>query len=272
MNTDIKSIDWNAAWQSAMQFENTPRHDAAFWNKHAKSFAGKARHKSDYPEQFINIIQPTPSWKVLDVGCGSGTIAIPLANRVNAITALDFSNSMLDILKRSCIENNITNICPILADWSDDWQAVGIEPHDVVIASRSLITGNLTSTIKKLIHFANKRVIISTIVGQGPFDKNILKAAGRKTRTDPDYIYLINLLHQMGIYAHLDFTVHPINRTFADHQDALDECRWMITNMTNAEEQRLKTFFKKNLVLKKGSWYLPEMSTVRWAVLWWDVN
>ena len=66
------TIDWNAAWQAAQKAGNMPRRDASFWNKRAPAFAGHAHHKSDYPQQFVDILKPQPNWRVLDVGVRSG--------------------------------------------------------------------------------------------------------------------------------------------------------------------------------------------------------
>jgi SAM-dependent methyltransferase len=272
MQTDLLGLDWNAAWQSAQQAGSMSHRDVTFWNKRAPAFAAHARHKSDYPKQFIDMLQPQQHWHVLDVGCGPGTIAIDLADQVASITALDFSEAMLGILSATCAEKKITNIRAAKACWDDDWQAMGIQPHDVVIASRSLAVDDLRAALSKLNRFATRRVCISAMVGQGPFDRRIVEAAGRPFRPGPDYIYILNLLHRMGIYARLDFTVHPVNRTFADHQDALEECRWMIDDMNLDEQQRLSAFFEKYLVFKNHRWCLPGMPPVRWAVMWWDVE
>ncbi|MDY6824725.1 MAG: class I SAM-dependent methyltransferase [Thermodesulfobacteriota bacterium] len=273
MTEKIRSIDWNAAWQEAQQACSRPAREASFWDSRASSFAAHARHKSDYPEQFIEIVRPEPHWHVLDVGCGPGTVAIPMAERVASVTALDFSGAMLNILQTACDENNISNIRPVLADWNDDWRAKGVDTHDVVFASRSLVCGDLTAGLVKLNRFTAKRVYISHLVGEGPFDSRIIEASGRSFQPCPDYIYVLNLLYQLGIYASVDFTTHPVNRTFDDIDDALDECRWMIQDITPAEEQRLKAFFEKNLIFEENNrWKLPGMKPVRWAVIWWDTQ
>lgn len=207
---------------------------------------------------------------MLDVGCGPGTIAIPMAPKVAYITALDFSRRMLAILQTRCAEKNITHIQTVEGDLEDDWQALGIEPHDVVIASRSFVPVNLSETIAKMNRFAARQVFISAPVGTGRLDRRIMAAVGRSSRPGPDYIYILNQLHCMGIYARLDFTVHPVNRTYADHNDALNSCSWMIPDMTTEEKNRLIQFFKKNLVYKKNRWFLPDTPPVRWAVIWWD--
>ena len=273
METDIQRIDWNAAWQTAQRKSrlNCQPRGAAFWNKRARDFSDNREHKSDYPYQLIRILNPEPEWSVLDVGCGSGTIAIPLASQVASITAMDFSERMLSILKEEYTQKKITNIRPLQAAWEDDWESLGIEVHDVIIASRSLNVEDLKRAIIKLNRFARRRIYVSTVVGDGPFDRRIFKAVGRGYQSGPDYICLLNLLYQMGIYANLSFTFHPVNRTYANHEDALKKSQWMLSNMTSFEEERLRDFLKNHLAQQNGRWVLPGTQAVRWAVIWWDV-
>lgn len=269
---EIQKIDWNTAWYSAQLKGNfKPRYrGAAFWNRRAPAFAGRQKHKSDYPRQFLNILKPQPHWRVLDVGCGSGTLTIPLSDRVAAVTALDFSENMLALLEREAVRQQITNITTVLASWQDDWEDMGVGQHDVVIASRSLISADLTSAIEKLNRFAKHRVCISAMVGDGPFDRRIIEAAGRVHQPGPDYIYVLNLLHQMGIYADLSFTIHPVRRTYENYEDALQQSLWMIEDITFREQSRLRSFFKNNLVRRNDRWELPGMAPVRWAVISWN--
>lgn len=264
--------DWNAAWQTALARSRFFRNDKDFWNRRADTFAAHASHKSDYPQQFLNIVRPHSSSRVLDIGCGPGTIAIPMAPMVRQITALDFSERMLAILAERCAQEDIGHIHPVAADWDDDWGNMGITRHDLVIASRSFVPPDLEKAIDKLNRFTTRRVCISATVGDGPFDPRIMKAAGRNFTPCPDYIYILNQLHQMGIYARVDFTYHPVNRTYADPADAVDECRWMIPDMTSEEKNRLERFFASHLILGNNCWYLPDTPPVRWAVICWDIS
>ena len=174
MTTAIRHIDWNAAWQAAKTQSTLTERDADFWTRKAPQFATGKHYKSDYPEQFLKILEPCPDWSVLDVGCGSGTLAIPLADKVVSITALDFSEGML------------------------------------------------------------------------------------------------NMLHQMGIYANLSFTVHPVNRTYADHEDALNSCDWVLDHLTAHEKEKLRVWFKIHLVRQNRGWIIAGSAKIRWAVIWWD--
>lgn len=272
MIPDIQRMDWTRAWQEAQTRSkpDNPYRNAEFWDGRAKAFAGHQDHKSDYPEQFMDLLELKKDWSVLDVGCGPGTLALPLSEKVASVTAMDFSQGMLALLEEWIQEKRITNVVPVLGGWDDDWEALGITPHDVVVASRSLVSEDLKAMLVKLSRFATKKVVLSTMVNPGPFDPRIFEATGRVHRPGPDYIYVINQLYQMGIHARLDYTVHPVSRTYDGPEEALEESRWMVHDMTADEEDKLRRFFKDNLVRQGDQWLLPRKDPVCWAVISWD--
>ncbi|RUM40533.1 MAG: class I SAM-dependent methyltransferase, partial [Desulfobulbus sp.] len=86
----LQDIDWAELWQEANGSKKQQKKNSADWDRKAESFATRATH-SVYTERFLALLSPRPEWSVLDIGCGPGTLAIPLARRVKTITALDFS-------------------------------------------------------------------------------------------------------------------------------------------------------------------------------------
>ena len=269
--TDVEEIDWNQAWKESKAKRTSGPRDNRFWDRRAPSFA-KHTTETVYPGAFLEIMAPRPRWSVLDMACGGGTLALPLARRVRRITAVDFSDRMLDILNGKCEEERITNIRAVNARWEDNWKDMGIGLHDVAIASRSLVVDDLRAAILKLEASARERVYISTIVGDGPYDRRVFEALGRDLYMGPDYIYHYNLLYQMGIRASVAFIDERNDRRFEDHDDALNTMRWMLDNMTHEEEEKLRKYLKKHLAQDDRGWRMDYSRAVRWAVIWWDIS
>lgn len=267
---DSMTVDWNAAWQRARD-ERPRRKDASFWDKRAPSFCQHTL-ESDYEHRFIDLMQLQPSWSVLDVGCGSGTLAIPLASRVAAVTALDFSPGMLSLLAERRDKAGITNLRSIHGSWEDDWKALGIEPSDVVIASRSMVVEDLGAALRKLNRFARKQVFLTAMVADGPNDRRIYEAVRRPLKRGPDYIYIYNLLYQMGIFASVDFITSSDWKSYADLDEALEGTRWMLDNLSQEEEIRLRAYLVANLEPHEGRWRLPAPKVVRWAFISWETQ
>lgn len=251
--------------------ENTADSGAkrARWDRRAREFSDHAA-STGYAEAFIKIMRPRRCWTVLDMGCGGGTIAVPLAKRVRRIAACDFSANMLDVLKARCCEKRILNVDAIHGRWEDDWPALGIGTYDVAIASRSLIGDDVRGCIEKLLNAARKAVYISTIVGCGPFDRRLFEATGREFRTGPDYIYYYNLLTEMGLRVNLVFVPENHCSDWATLEDAVDGQRWMFReDLTEEEEQRVRVYLEQHLIKLGSRWRLPYARQCAWAVLWW---
>ncbi|SEM67371.1 Methyltransferase domain-containing protein [Syntrophus gentianae] len=242
-----------------------------FWNGRAQEFSEHAA-STGYPAAFLRIMKPRKSWTVLDMACGGGTLAIPLARKVKSITAVDFSGRMLEIVEERCRRGGIVNVKTLPGRWEDDWDRLGIGVHDVAIASRSLLSEDAGESLTKLDRVAKKAVYISTQVGDGPFDRKLLESAGREFRLRPDYIFYVNLLYEMGIRANVSFIPESNPNSWESHEEALKDQRWMLQGMTEEEEEKVREYLRKHLVMVKGRWQLPYSRNYSWAVLYWKKN
>jgi SAM-dependent methyltransferase len=263
-------LDWNDRWRKALAAKGhrgeKPSH---YWNRRAPSFSRRGLD-NHYARTFLDLLAPQPHWSVLDVGCGTGTLAIPLAARVARVTAMDFSEAMLEHLVRRCEALGLANVHARHAGWEDDWDVLGIGTHDVVIASRSLTVEDLEGAIRKMDRAARHRACITSIVGEGPRDRCALEAVGRPFAPGPDYLYVYNLLHQIGIFADITIITAEDERTFADPADALEVYQAMIGNLDEAEDARLRGYLSRELIQRGGKWVLRHAKPIQWAVITWE--
>ncbi len=86
--------------------------DANFWNGIAQKYA---QSPIGDMEAYQYTLGRTRSYlktsdKVLELGCGTGSTAIELANAVGHITASDFAQTMLDIGAEKASAQNVTNV------------------------------------------------------------------------------------------------------------------------------------------------------------------
>ena len=244
--------------------------DLEFWQKRSTSFADHAG-KSYYPNEFLKLMSLAPDYTVLDMGCGGGALAIPLAAKVKKITAVDFSPNMLAIIRNICGERNITNIETIEGEWDSDWAALGIGKYDITISSRSLRAENCTPYIQKLINAARRQVFISSPEGNGPLDMKLLEFAGSNISKKTDYHQILDVLQSMGIHANISF----VEEKYVDRWRTLDEAvegqKWMFFDATPDQLEKMRLYLERNLVQKDGMFQLPYERTCRWAVMWWNI-
>jgi SAM-dependent methyltransferase len=263
-------IDWNKLWQDERAKRSWQGKKKQDWNNRAAGFARRNSH-SPYVDAFLSKISVDSGDSVLDVGAGPGTLSIPLASLVREVTALDFSSEMLAILSKRCKAASINNVKAVEGAWEDDWQGLGVQPHDVVVASRSLAVKDLKSALLKLNGFAEKKVIISDRVGSGPFDAAIFTAVGREFTPGPDYIYTVNILYQMGIKASVDFITSGGASVYKSKQEAFDAWSWMMGELSALEEQKFIAHLESRLVkVSDTDWRLENQTVPTWAIIQWE--
>ena len=182
-------IDWSSFW--AEKLANKKDKD---WDKAAPGFY-KRTIKDDYQDVLFEKLILDENDTVLDVGCGEGSVTIPIAKRVKKVIGLDSSPKMLEYLKKRADDNNISNVESILKPIEEiSYDEIG--DVDVVVCSRSL-NGiiPIEEVLSELNKIANKYVFITIF---GPENKKIEKdfdeEIGIKTEDFPDYNYFFNIL------------------------------------------------------------------------------
>ncbi len=261
--TNLENLDMAKLYQEQKECSTFKGKSSSDWDKRAKGMNERV-HESIYTKKFIEIINTSDCKTLLDVGCGPGTIALAMAPKLEQVYALDYSSGMLECVEDNCNNKGICNIMPIQNSWESDWEDV---PNaDIVVASRSMEVQDIKKALKKLIAKANKRVYITTKAGGSFLDKVILDQLDRKVYPRPDYIYLVNLLHSMGIYAKVDF-IKSENSKFAseDDEEFIRKVEWSLGELTGEEKIKLKEFFHttyKNI---------QHNNFVNWALIYWDI-
>jgi len=267
--TILADIDWNLLWQNARKQKSWSSKGAADWDKKAKSFASR-NTGSPYASMLLAKLPLTPDLTVLDMGSGPGTLAFPLAAKVRSVTAVDYSAGMLEALRKTAETENIENIQTIQGAWEDDWQQLGIIPHDIVIASRSMAVADLHSALQKLNEYAKGYVFVADRIAPTPFDPGAFAATGREFQSGPDYIFTINMLYSMGIHPSIDILQLEQDIVFADMEEALQNYGWMLKDLTAVEMVALEKYLTSRIIHTTGTQItIRRQHPPRWALIWW---
>lgn len=143
--------------------------------------------------------------RVLDIGCGPGTYAFPLAEAAAEVVAVDTSGQMLRMLDGEAQRLNLDNIHLLQADWSD--LAVRKE-YDLVFAANSPAVGNL-ETLLKMNGASRGGCMLICYAGEGtPSLRHLLweRIMGEKMQGNTfDISYPFNILYRQGFFPHLYF-------------------------------------------------------------------
>ena len=265
-------MDWNRLWYEE-KYSQKERHDSDYWDKFAPKYR-KHPGKSTYESDFLALADIRPGESVFDMGCASGTLALPLARAGHRVFAADFSRGMLDILDQQIISDNLSDrITTMQLDWNEDWTLRDIPVCDVAIASRSMIVSDLEAAVDKLQSKAHRKVCIVQPTTESPhFNVNIAEYINYSRFPRPDYIYLINILFEKGLMPELNYIYS--GRT--DYFDSLEAAyskmlKFFPDTLTASEDSLLREYLQAHLVrTQSGQYTFDEPWPVRWAYISWE--
>ena len=286
-------IDFNEEWKR-IQLTRTPPKDAAHWTKKSARYDAKDA-KNAYAEAFLKLAGIHPGETVLDMGCGTGALAVPLALAGHEVYAADFSEGMLDKLSENMAVRDAQSITPILMSWEDDWDAQGFTENtvDVAFASRSIAVADLEAALDKLTRVARRRCCITLTTGTSPtVDPNILHAIDVPLSPTRDFVYAFGILAQKGFEPTVDYIHSTRKDTFDTQAEALEDFSRMIDisnpSMPHEEREaavsRLNDWLSNHIVdnpdagkpdkkgLPEGLLCLDILRIVSWAFIAWDTR
>ena len=259
------------------------RDSQAYWNKRAATFTRDAT--SDYEHWLLDLLALEAGDEVLDMGCATGTLAVPLARAGHRVHGCDFAEAMLAILDERAAAENLPIISRLLA-WEDDWEEAGLGQNsvDVAFASRSLMSGNVFSAVRKLDSAARSRAAVVVPDSLLPSrDPRILTYLGRSTRRARIVRDVTRALTSLG-----RIPAFATTRTFRPMRfSSFDEARSDLRRLAGPEpftvrEQRLfdayaaQHFMRETATGASGEsddqWILDYKLPVTWVFIGWRTD
>jgi SAM-dependent methyltransferase len=221
---------------------------------------------SPYVEDFISRMNITGDEVVLDIGCGPGTLAIPLAKRVKEVIAIDFSEQMLEELKAYAAREGVTNIQTYHIGWEDDWSR--LPQADIVVASRSMEVPDVEAALAKMSAHATKACYLTYKVGGSFVDMNILDTIGKKVKTKPDYWYIPLILYTQGFLPRIDYieTGRGSVRSGSE-EEFVESLLWSVHELDDEQQSKARRYYRDVIV---GQNRPPR--TVNWAFIGWETT
>jgi SAM-dependent methyltransferase len=277
---DISDIDWNEAWNHAESLSGKKGEFVTCldrWSDPArcKKFSRTAKENDwEGSRARIGAMNLTPESRVLDIGAGPGTLAVPLAGIVRHVTAVEPSSGMVACLEENIREEKIENIRIIRKKWEDVNVTTDIDmPCDVVVASYSLGVPDLRAALLKMNTASSRYVYIFWFANmQSPWRRNYseiweqLFGVSAREKQRPNIIF--NLLNQMGIYANVEVTKEEQVTGFASIDEAVADQAGGLKLRTPEQVSVLREYLTKKLRLENGRYVIR--GTSYQAKIWWE--
>ncbi|MBU7005847.1 class I SAM-dependent methyltransferase [Phosphitispora fastidiosa] len=205
---------WVTAWEKASDYQT--RRKIEMWNNRAESYAkntvkgeNSSRQRAVFEFLGSSGVRVTGA-KILDVGCGPGNYAVPLAMEAEHVWALEPASRMLEILRKRVSDQGIGNITCINRPWEDiDIEREGWNgKFDLVFASMTPGV-NDQETLDKVVRASKGYCYVSKFAG--PRRNNLQEKlwqqvfGGIRADTSMDIIYPLNIVYAMGYFPALRF-------------------------------------------------------------------
>ena len=243
------------------------RDSQAYWNKRAATFTRDAT--SDYERWLLDLLALETDDEVLDMGCATGTLAVPLARAGHRVHGCDFAEAMLAILDERAAADKLPITSHLLA-WEDDWEEAGLGENsvDVAFASRSLMSGDVSACVRKLDAAARSRAAVVVPDSLLPSrDPRLLTYLGRSTRRPRVVRDVTRALASLG-----RIPVFATTRTFRPMRfSSFDEARADLRRLAGPEpftarEQRLFDAYAEQHFVREDAATTSEKAGEQWAL------
>lgn len=234
-----------------------------YWDGRAAEFLKKS---SVYETEFLRMAGIQDGESVFDMGCASGTLAIPLAEEGHKVLACDFSGEMIRLLKEEAEKKNLSSLIDArILDWNENWDGKDLYPCDMALASRSLMADDIEDALSKLDSMAKRKVIITSPTKTARTCREAAEYIGKSI--EDKYLEVLEALDRLDMSYTCDF-LDLGNRDSA--YDSKESCylklRRGFDELTGEEEEDLRKFADERYCDGKLDADWP----VRWAFIWWE--
>ena len=261
----FSGIDFDALLARQRAESSFGERPAAAWNQRAAKYGAGGSH-NDYTRTVLAGLNLEGVRTVLDIGCGPGNLAVPLAQRVEKVTAIDFSEGMLERLRARAAEAGVGNIEARHLAWADEWE--GVEAADLALCSRAMDFANLRACLAKMDRMAKKRCCLILHAGKSYLGEDVMRLLETPIRPRADYIYAVAMLYQAGIEASVDFFESDGGMSYGSADEFLESVRWRIGALTAGDEGRLRAWYGTLPAGEDGR--VKYSHPFRWARMCWE--
>jgi ubiquinone/menaquinone biosynthesis C-methylase UbiE len=263
-------VNWDQLWKTTLKSNHRSQlFDSEFWDNNAADSKDNDFRMTDLTRGQISRLQLDQNSTVLEIGAGTGRLAVPIAKQVKHFTAVEPSINRLNILKENAKKQNITNMSFVDKHWEKVTAGIEVEPHNVVFSSLALFMKDTESALKKIDFLTKKRAYIFLSASKF-WDEDMQRIICGKINDlqIADYIFVYNILYDIGIIANVDTWSYTSEQCFSSLDEATakfmkDYC------LPPKKESALKEYLQGAIVSDgKGKYLLKrekKMAMISWA-------
>lgn len=275
--------DWLTLWKELSRiqtraFERERSGGAEdFWQAKAREFDKMAKKRWTTPDSsrkfLVNLLKTHPGSTLLDIGAGTGNWSLLSAPHAAAVTALDPSAAMQEILREKIRAADIGNITVRMGTWPES--ASETEPHDYVLASHSMygvedfkdFAGQMSRTAKKACI-----MVLRAPFARAPMGRICRRVMGHPYDS-PNFQVAYNALLAMDIYPDVIMESQASWHVWTHDtlEQAIEEVKTRLNIWDDASHDAfIRDCLEAHLKQNKGKWVWPPGN--RSALVYWEVD
>lgn len=276
----ISSLDWNEVWKERMarSIESSGGRDCVgHWsNEGEASNYGRMLEGDDLQSValFRDSMALSSPFTVLDIGAGTGRLAVPFSRMASRVTAVEPSAQMLEVLNEQVKRHKIENIDCIKKRWEDiEIPADLPEKYDLVVASFSLGFPDLREAVSKMIAASSRYICLMWFAGEPSWNADYRKISSAlfgdsDHQTMPNSDVIFNVLYQMGIYPNIRVFNFEMLHRFGSLDEAADYFAEKFSALSSTQRSVLEEVLPQILEERSGQWILPYRASN--MMFWWE--
>lgn len=254
--------DWSDVWKTMMARHRGIAPDCAtLWDdqKHARHYWNTIQQLGgSYIHNTLSGLSLNQNSRVLDIGAGPGTLAVPLSKSVSQVMAVEPSPGMMTVLEENISHDKISNVSCL----QKRWEEVNVDselsaPFDAVIAAFSLDMPDIRKAVQKMIRVCKGRIYLYCFAGVPTWTSNYAALwpvlHGKPYHPSPKSRVLVGLLKQMGIDPTIEFIPITFPIRFHSIEEAIEEISPEFSVRTDSQRETLFRFLERILFRKGGS-------------------
>ena len=242
------------------------------WTDRTAAWYRRAAEGGDYAARVLEAVGPrlAPCRSVLDVGAGCGALAVPLARRGLAVTALEPSPAMARALRGWAAEAGLGGVTVVEAAWGE----VPVPAHDLVLCAH---VGNLLRADSDFLREAGRTarrlvVLVRDLTTARGGDKFFYRELyptllGRPYGGPSEAEDTVAALRSLGLRPEVSEIEYRSDQPFADLDEACDFWMTYLGLSDPGSRAYLAGFLGERLVSADGGWIAPFRKAA--AVITW---
>lgn len=259
--------------ETAIEALRGPRAGADYWATGAARFPRAGDLAKPEPVRDYLLARVDASTTVLDVGAGTGRLALPLASTARDVVAVEPSAAMAAILREDASAWPAGNLRIVPEPWMD----ARVEPADIVVCANVLAPiADIGPFLTKLDAHARRScyIILRADSPDTPLEAAWRDIHGGDFPREPNYIDALAALKDVNIAAQLTLLATPT--VWSEGFESRDDFERLVRSRLwlrdpgadPTADVRLASFVDRTAVKRGDRYYLPT-GAGHVAILWW---